>query len=414
MKNAYVVAALIAAASIPAQAQEAASLPYTFGGFGTLGFASSNNGEADYLVDAFRPKGPGHTRRTMPDPDTRVGLQATFQPASALTVVLQVTAEQREDDSFRPRIEWANLKWQVNPDLAIRAGRTVLPVFMVTDSRRVGYAIPWVRPPVEMYALVPVTHNDGVEALWRTTFGAVTNTLQFNAGRSDSKFPSASGFEAGTAEARRLLAVNDTVEIGFLSLRATYGKARLTIAAFEPLDVALRMFGPPGIELADRYGIDDKEVSFVGVGAAYDPGQWFVMGEAAKFDTNSIVGAKKAWYVSAGYRFGKFTPYATYARTQADSETSTPGLPVAFLPPEVQPTAAFLNATLNQQLNILPRQKTLSAGVRWDFYRNLALKLQYDQVDVDPGSFGTFGNIQPGFQPGSRVRILNATLDFVF
>ena len=96
------------------------------------------------------------------------------------------------------------------------------------------------------------------------------------------------------------------------------------------------------------------------------------------------------------------------------SSSASLSLPVAFLPPELQPTAAFLNATLNQQLNILPRQKTASAGVRWDFYRNLALKVQYDQVDVDSGSFGTFGNIQPGFQPGSRVRILSATLDFVF
>jgi hypothetical protein len=70
--------------------------------------------------------------------------------------------------------------------------------------------------------------------------------------------------------------------------------------------------------------------------------------------------------------------------------------------------------TLNQQLNLLPRQNTFSAGVRWDFYKNAALKLQYDRVDIDPGSRGTFGNVQPGFQPGGQVQLFSAAVDFVF
>jgi hypothetical protein len=52
--------------------------------------------------------------------------------------------------------------------------------------------------------------------------------------------------------------------------------------------------------------------------------------------------------------------------------------------------------------------------VRWDFNKTAALKLQYDRVDIDAGSIGTFGNVQPGFQPGGRVGITSATVDFVF
>jgi len=69
---------------------------------------------------------------------------------------------------------------------------------------------------------------------------------------------------------------------------------------------------------------------------------------------------------------------------------------------------------LNMQLNLLPRQHTISIGTRWDFAKNAALKVQYDHVDLDAGSTGTFGNIQPGFQPGSRVGIFSAVVDFVF
>lgn len=414
IRNRFALGAFAAALAGAAQAQEPATPQLTLSGYGSLGVVRSDNGEADYLVDAFKPNGPGHTRRTSADVDSRLGLQASAQLTPQLSAVIQVLAEQRHDNSYRPGVEWANLKYQATPDLSVRAGRSVLPVFMVTDSRRVGYANPWVRPPVEMYSMVPVTHTDGAEASWRITPPGFTNTLQVTAGRSDSKFPNASGFEPGTAKVRKILSVNDTFESGFLTVRAIAGQARLTIEAFEPFGDAFRMFGPQGAEIADRYGVMDRKATFVGVGANYDPGRWFLMGEAAKFDTRSIVGAKKAWYASGGYRLGKFTPYLTYARIKADSNTSDPGLSLQGLPPQLVPTAAFLNATLNQQLNLLPRQRTVSVGMRWDFLKNAAVKVQYDRVDLDPGSNGTFGNVQPGFQSGGRVQLFSAAVDFVF
>jgi hypothetical protein len=285
---------------------------------------------------------------------------------------------------------------------------------MVTDSRKVGYANPWVRPPVELYSLVPVTHNDGVDLTHRMALGAATNTFHITVGRSDSKFPSAAGFGAGTAKARKLVAFNDTVEMGPASVRVSYGEARLTIDELAPLFDAFRGFGPAGAAIADRYDLRDRKVDFLGLGASYDPGDWFVMGEAARFNTRSVVGKKIAWYLSAGHRFGKATPYVTYARVRALSPVSDPGLPVALLPAQAAPVAAQLNGILNAQLGAIPRQSTASAGVRWDFMRNAALKVQYDHVMLDSGSAGTFGNVQPGFERGGKVGIFSAALDFVF
>jgi predicted porin len=195
----------------------------------------------------------------------------------------------------------------------------------------------------------------------------------------------------------------------------SYGQARLTIPEAAPLFDAFRQFGPPGAAIADRYGLADRHVTFLGLGASYDPGTWFLMVEWAKFNTHSILGTKNAGYVSGGYRFGKVTPYATYARIKADSNTSDPGVGIVGLPPQVAGLALQLNAILNQQLNAIPRQATASIGARWDFARNAAIKVQYDRVSLDSGSFGTFGNVQRGlFQPGGRVQIISATFDFVF
>ena len=414
MHKKTILAAAILAACGAAHADDEAPM-LKLSGYGTVGVAHSDNRDADYLVDSFKPNGPGATRAWNADTDSRLGLQAAAELSPRVSAVLQVISQQRFDGSYRPTIEWANVKYTPLPDLNLRAGRIVLPVFMVTDSRRVGYANPWVRPPVEMYSMVPVTNSDGIDASYRMTLSPSTaNTLEVTAGRSDAKFPPSQGLGTGTAEVRHILAAADTLESGFLTVRLNYGQARLTIPEYRQFSDAFRQFGPPGAAIADRYGVEYKLVKFVGAGASYDPGPWFAMAEWAQFDTHSIIGKKSAWYVSAGHRWNKFTPYATFAQLKGLSNTSDPGIPLTGLPPPVAAAAGQLNALLNSQLAVLPTQSTVSLGVRWDLLRSAALKLQYDRVALGSGSHGVFGNIQPGFELGSTVHLISATLDFVF
>jgi hypothetical protein len=393
---------------------DAGGIPLKLSGFGTVGAAYSSEKNADYLVDEFKPNGPGYTHNPSFDADTRVGLQLSAQFTPSVSAVLQVIAQQNYQNSYRPGVEWANVRWQPMPDLALRAGRVVLPVFMVSDTRRVGYANPWVRPPVELYSMIPVTFSDGFDAAYRVATGPAMHNLQATFGTSDSHFPAASGFEPSVAKVRDIAAAFDNVEIGPATLRVSYGQAKLNIPSYQQFSDAFAAFGPIGQAIADKYTVVNKRITFVGLGAAYDPGAWFVQAEWARFKTNSVLGTKEAGYVSGGYRFGKLTPYATYARSRLASNLTEPGLPVAALPPAVQPTAAFLNGLLNQQLNFVPRQSTASVGLRWDVFRNAAVKVQYDHIDLDDGSHGPFGNLQPGFTPGGRSHLYSAVLDFVF
>ena len=412
-KKTIVAAARLAACGAARADDEGPRLKLS--GYGTIGVAHSDNRDADYLVDSFKPNGPGFTRAWNADTDSRLGLQASTELSPRLSAVLQVISQQRYDGSYRPTIEWANVKYSPIPDLSLRAGRIVLPVFMVTDSRHVGYANPWVRPPVELYSMVPVTSSDGVDASYRVTLSPTTSdTIEVTGGRSDAHFPPSQGLGTGTAEVRRIFAIANTLDSGFASARLNYGQARLTIPEYRVFEDAFRQFGPAGAAIADRYGVDNKLVKFVGAGVSYDPGPWFAMAEWAQFDTHSIIGKKSAWYVSAGHRWNKFTPYATYAKLNGLSNTTDPGIPLAGLPPPVAAGAAQLNAVLNSQLSVLPSQSTVSLGVRWDLLRSAALKLQYDRVALGSGSHGVFGNIQPGFEPGSTVHLISATFDFVF
>jgi hypothetical protein len=84
------------------------------------------------------------------------------------------------------------------------------------------------------------------------------------------------------------------------------------------------------------------------------------------------------------------------------------------LPPQQVAPAAALNAALNATLATIPVQQTLSLGARWDVVANVAVKLQYDHMNLGAGSAGVLGNVQPGFQPGGMVHLVSASVDFVW
>lgn len=394
-----------------AQAQEPDRALFSLSGFGTLGLAHSSEDLADFTAGPSRPRGAGFSRSLSAEVDSLVAAQLDFRPLPRLSAVLQVISEQGHDHSYRPRVEWANVKFRVTPELDVRVGRTVLPILMLTESRKVGYANPWVRPPVDVYSMVPFTSNDGIDVSHRFTMGAVTNTLQVAAGRSNARVATASG--GTTARVRESTSLSNTVEPGFATLRVSYGRARVTIPAANTLFDAFRQFGPAGIAIAERYDVKDSLVTFAGAGAGFDPGPWFAMGEWARTRSDSVRGTKTAWYAGGGARFGKFTPYALYARAKADN-LSDPGLATTALPPAQARAGEGLNAALNAALSAKPVQRTVSIGGRWDMSKNTAFKLQLDRTRMGAGSTGTLGNIQPGFQPGGRLQVWSATIDFVF
>lgn len=54
----------------------------------------------------------------------------------------------RLDNTFENSVEWAFLKGRLFPKLIVRAGRLGVDVFMLSEYRNIGFAYPWVRPPV--------------------------------------------------------------------------------------------------------------------------------------------------------------------------------------------------------------------------------------------------------------------------
>jgi opacity protein-like surface antigen len=406
-RSALAVALLACVSHVQAQVANAPSI--SFNGFGTLGTVHSDEDQATFVSNVFVPKGAGHKRDWSTEVDSRLGLQLTANLTPRLSSVLQVIVEQDYNGNYVPDIEWANVKFEVNSALSLRAGRILLPTFMNSEYRKVGYAIPWVRPPQEVYRTVPVSNIDGIDAAYRFRFDDFTNTLRATYGQADKTFPFADGtggWSTGDAQAREGLTISNTLERGGASFFAAYSQFRMTIDEFNPLFDIYRMFGPEGIVLANRYDLDDKRFEVLTLGASYDAGDWFLMGEWTQMESQSLFADNRGWYVTSGYRFGTITPYLTYAQQRTHNVSSNPGLS--------QPYSEELDAFLQSILSFQPRQESLSLGVRWDFTRSMALKAQYDHMNLDSGSPGFLVNTQPGFEPGGTVNLFSLALDFVF
>lgn len=400
------IAAVSLVYALIGQAQGAETPRLMLNGFGTLGIVHSDEDRADFTSNTLVPRGAGHSSDWSAEVDSRLGLQLTAELTPRVSSVVQVIAEQQHNGKYMPELEWANVRFDVTPDLSLRAGRMVQSTFMSSEFRKVGYATPWIRPPLEVYRMIPVTNFDGFDASYRSRIGEVTHTLRGTYGQADAKF------SGGEAKARQAWGVSSTLEWGAASLFGSYGGSRLSIE-MEGVDTFFdyfRAFGPEGDAIADRYETHDKRFDIFSLGASYDPGDWFVMGEWARSNSRSLIGDLRGWYVTGGYRLGAVTPYMTVARASVTSNLSDPGLSAgAFIP-----FAAGLNEGLNQILEASARQNSLSLGARWDFSPNMALTAQYDHIDIDGGSWGTLVNHQPDFEPGGTVNLFSLALDFVF
>lgn len=393
--------ALLAVVSLAAKA-EPFEPSWTLNGFGTLGATHSDEEQADFTSGYLADEGAGYSGSWSAKVDSKLGLQLTSNFAPRFKAVLQVVSEQNHEGTFEPQIEWANISYEATPELTVRLGRTVLPAFMISEYRKVGYANPTVRPPAEVYNLVPITNSEGIDITYQKRFGEVTNTLHVLYGQRTTDLPDGFDIDADNA-----FTLANTFEWRNTTVFASYSEADLTTRALQSFFDGFRAFGPEGERLAERFDLNDTQVRVMSLGGRYDPGSWFVMGEWASNESRSFVGEHRGLYATAGIRINRLTPYLTLADLRAEGVLSHPGLPI----PQAEPLNQLLNQLISQNTS---DQSRVAVGVRWDFTQSMALKVQYDRINLGRGTRGILSNTQPGFDGEDPVSLFSATIDFVF
>jgi predicted porin len=165
--------------------------------------------------------------------------------------------------------------------------------------------------------------------------------------------------------------------------------------------------------------IEKEDVSFTGVGASYDSGTFVLSAEYTKRRSDSFIADTTGWYVNAGYRMGAFTPYVGLSRLKVDDANKSNPLSAAL--GAVSGTGAVARG-IQGLLNVQKlTQRTVTAGVRWDFMSSAALKVQFDQIRKPADSYGLFYTVDPGtadarsfLNEKRKVNVVSVAIDVVF
>lgn len=391
-------------------------------GFGTVGVAHSSEDHADFVATPYQPKGVGRTHDWDMAVDSKLGVQVNANLSDKFSAAVQVVSQYQHDNTWRPTVEWANVKYQLTPDFSVRLGRIVLPTLLIYESRKVGYSYAWLRPPEEVYFQSLTTNGDGGDISYRKQFDGVVNTVQAFYGTAVGKFP------GGTLKAKPDWGISDTAEVDAWTLRAGYVAYKVDFEAsdFDSFVGFANRFAADTAPyfpetsaqvsaLLDKYPLKGMNIRIYNLAANYDPGNWFAVSEYVKVKGDSFIPDSNSFYVTAGYRIAQFTPYATLAQVKTDrikeDDISTAGLPV-----QLGDIVTRFNAVMNALFAVeTASQRTASIGLRWDFMPSADLKIQYDQKSLLDNTRGRL-LLAPGtsYQGGDHFSVISAAVDFVF
>ena len=381
-----------------------AASPVTVRGFGTVGLVYNATDKAEFIRNLSQPDGVagGWSAR----PDTLAGLQINYRPRDNFEVVVQAVSRYNYDGSYRPHITWGFIKYSPTPDIDLRAGRLGWDAYMVADSRNVGYSYLWVRPPMEYFGTLQLSHIDGADMVVRHAFGDTLASVKLYAGRADERLP----LLPGTIYDLK----GTNVYGGHVKVQTRHWQVRLGFSGYRdhhelpaPVSDLLYQFrasgDPAAYKLAEDFSLANKNVRHYSLGAVYERGslqsQWLL--DYTSTNTRTFPDHESAlWLV--GYRIGRWTPYAIAAGTWLHDFNDNP---------EVAPTSPLYDYA--SALVGLSRyeQRNFSLGVRYDFWTKADLKLQLDRIDArHHPSF--WRNVKPGWDGNTLV--FSAVIDFVF
>ncbi|NTV69291.1 MAG: hypothetical protein HGA71_03995 [Azonexaceae bacterium] len=149
---------ILSALVMPAQAVD-----WTWSGFGTIGFAQSDQA---YKYQRFIDN-HGTLKR-----DSILGAQldARFSQQWSATVQGKVGAADHSDSNLEASLAWAFVSWRPSDDWLVRVGKIRLPLMLNTENNDVGATFDFARLPQEVYSISPLTDLVGM-GVSKTWFG---------------------------------------------------------------------------------------------------------------------------------------------------------------------------------------------------------------------------------------------------
>ena len=347
------------------------------------GFANLNIGKASSGDTVF-----GYNDDVDLANESLFAIQLSADINEKMTATGQLLA--RGSDDYDVGFEWAYLTYAATDNLSVSAGRLRLPLFRYSASLDVGYSYHWVAPPNAVYA-VPFNNIDGIRVDFTGYSGELDYNIQLTTGNVNAEANIAG--QAAGIEINNVVSLSAELGYGNLKVRGVAARGRTSFdvpgvnrEAVTGQPPALAILAQISPELSNLLDVNDDTGNFYGVGIEYDSFDWFFGGEytLVKIE-DSFYPDEVNYYVTAGIRQGKWTPFITYEVSDLNDGFKFLDR-VAGLPSQVQGPATQLVAGV--QLPLIAESQAYSVGVRYDWDTQIALKADVTRFDDELNDMG--------------------------
>ncbi|MEW6563289.1 MAG: porin [Pseudomonadota bacterium] len=356
-------------------------------GFGTLGASYHTAPGVTVRRDISQAQGAQGGQLSF-TPDSMLAVQADWRISPHWDAALQLMSRARIPNNYNPQVSWGYVKYKPADDFSLRAGRIGIEIYLHDDSAEIGYANLPIRPAI---TYIPRTAN-GADAEWLQPLGQGTLRGKLMAGQTIGALQTGINAPnninaAPTANASLEYALNGwTARLAYFTI-----KTRNTAPETQPgsaLYTLLNML-PNGTALRNIFDMQNRRITTYAAALAYDDGPL-----QAALNYNRITSphwpGQHLVYGHTGYRMENLTPYVSYAAVRSARNFVPTGIPQG-----ISPQTDLVNAAMAQaQTSFMANQTDFALGLRYDFARNAALKLQADYIRyrdpiaiIDPAQF---------------------------
>ncbi len=308
-------------------------------------------------------------------PESLFAVQLSSQINDKMTATAQLVSRGSEDYSVD--FEWAYLSYQATDNIRLSAGRVRMPIFRYSDSLDVGYSYHWVVAPANVYD-VPYNNIDGIKFDYSGYSGDLEYIFQLTGGKINSDF-SLGGAQGNMVVNSVIVSALDLTYLNW-NVRgvAARGSVTFDFPALAPFFGQLDQIDPTFTNLL---AAEDDTGEFYGISIEYDAFSWFIGAEMTSvLIEDSFYPDELNYYVTAGMRLNKCTPFITYEK--ADLNDGPKFLDrISAYPVEAQGPLSQLVPGI--QSPAIRESNTTSIGVRYDLDTNIALKADISMFKDD-------------------------------
>ncbi len=405
--GAWMFGGLVLAVSLHVSARDATLQPTTLRGFGTVGALYHDHDDLEYRSQIGQARGARADEIDF-ETDTVAGIQLNGAWRRDVDGAIQFLTRRTAEDRWQIELHRAFVRYQVNPSLALRAGRIGWDIYPRADSRYIGYSRLGIRPAPETYGIIPTDAVDGAEALYTWPLGQALLHIKAYGGRGNAKTVNANG-RVNNLDGSSIWGGHLEYVRGPWTMRV--GNGVFLVNSIENptgLIEALRQSGSAEAQsLADTFSANQRRVTFLAAGLAYDEGpvqaRAFVGHTEGKgYSTPQVTTVQ----LIGGYDLGRITPYASAALMTSHVDVKGTGLTDTPENAEINASAEMIQA-FNQY-----NQHSLTMGLRYNWRPGVALKAQVDRTWLRDSAL-VFENDRP--QTGNdELTLFGLALDFIF